>query len=312
VIEQRQNEHPTAGESTTAVLAAIVGNLAIAVCKFAAAAFSGSAAMLSEAIHSLVDTGNDALMLYGIRRSRKPADNDHPFGYGHELYFWTLVVGILIFALGGGMSILTGILHVINRTPAEASRWNYAVLAIAAVFEAISWYFGLRAFRSEQAGRGIVETIKVSKDPTTFSVLLEDSAALVGLALAFAGIYLSSHLAMPWLDGASSIAIGALLCAIALVMVYESKGLIVGEGVGRATAQGLRSLIASDAAVQSVGKLATMYLGPQDVMLAVEIHFHADNSLEGTRHAIGRITRQIREKYPRIRHVFLDASSIGN
>jgi cation diffusion facilitator family transporter len=267
--------------------------------------------MLSEAIHSLVDTGNDALMLYGIRRSGKPADNDHPFGYGHELYFWTLVVGILIFALGGGMSILTGILHVINRTPAEASVWNYAVLAVAAVFEGVSWYFGLRAFRSEQAGRGIIETIKVSKDPTTFSVLLEDSAALVGLAVAGAGIYLSNRLAMPWLDGASSIAIGALLCAIAVVMVYESKSLLVGEGVGRATAQALRTLIASDAAVQSIGKLATLYLGPEDVMLAVEIRFHADNSLDDTRHAIGRITRSIREKYPRIRHVFLDASSIG-
>lgn len=300
-----------AGESTRAVIAAIVGNLAIAICKFAAAGFSGSAAMLSEAIHSLVDTGNDALMLYGIHSSRKPADADHPFGYGHELYFWTLVVGILIFALGGGMSVLTGIVHVINDTPAEASLWNYAVLAIAAVFEGASWYFGWRAFRKEQRGRGVVETIRISKDPTTFAVLLEDSAALVGLAVAFAGIYASHRFSMPWLDGASSILIGMLLCAIALVMVYESKGLLIGEGVERGTTQGLRALISADPAVRGIGKLATMYLGPDDIMLAVEVHFHDDNSLDDTRRAIGRMTDAIRDRYPRIRHVFLDALSIG-
>jgi cation diffusion facilitator family transporter len=300
-----------AGESKTAVIAAIVGNLAIAVSKFAAAGFSGSAAMLSEAIHSLVDTGNDALMLYGIRRSAKPPDDQHPFGYGHELYFWTLVVGVLIFAVGGGMSIVSGVLHIVNRKAAEADVWNYAVLGVAAVFEAISWYFGLRAFRKEQAGRGVIETIKVSKDPTTFSVLLEDSAALVGLALAFAGIYLSASLGMPWLDGASSIAIGVLLCAFALVMVYESKGLLVGEGVTRATAQGIRELIAVEPDVESVGKLATMYLGPDEVMLAVEVHFRPERSGDDRRRSITRMTRAIQDKYPRIRHVFLDASWLG-
>jgi len=300
-----------AGESRTAVIAAIAGNLAIAAIKFVAAALFGSAAMLSEAIHSLVDTGNDALMLYGIRRSAKPPDDQHPFGYGHELYFWTLVVGVLIFAVGGGMSIVSGVLHIVNRKAAEADVWNYAVLGVAAVFEAISWYFGLRAFRKEQAGRGVIETIKVSKDPTTFSVLLEDSAALVGLALAFAGIYLSASLGMPWLDGASSIAIGVLLCAIALVMVYESKGLLVGEGVTRATAQGIRELIAVEPDVESVGKLATMYLGPDEVMLAVEVHFRPERSGDDRRRSITRMTRAIQDKYPRIRHVFLDASWLG-
>jgi len=300
-----------AGESTRAVIAAIAGNLAIAVCKFVAAGFSGSAAMLAEAIHSLVDTGNDGLMLYGLRRSTKPADEDHPFGYGHELYFWTLVVGILIFGLGGGMSILTGILHVMHETTTEASVWSYAVLAIAAVFEGISWWFGYRAFRSEQQGRGVVETIQISKDPTTFSVLLEDSAALAGLAIAFAGIFMSHQLGMPWIDGASSIVIGVLLCLIALVMVYESKGLLIGEGVTKETAHGVRALIAAESEVESIGKLGTLYLGPEDVMLAVEVRFRRDGSVADTRHAIGRMSNAIRAKYPRIRHVFLDASSIG-
>ena len=193
-------------DSQVAIYAAIAGNVAIAITKFVAATFTGSAAMLSEAIHSVVDTGNGGLMLLGLRKSRKPPDSDHPFGHGHELYFWTLVVGVLIFAVGGGMSIVSGVLHIVNRKAAEADVWNYAVLGVAAVFEAISWYFGLRAFRKEQAGRGVIETIKVSKDPTTFSVLLEDSAALVGLALAFAGIYLSASLGMPWLGATMNVA----------------------------------------------------------------------------------------------------------
>lgn len=300
-----------AGESRKAVIAATAGNLAIAIVKFVAAGLSGSAAMLSEAIHSLVDTGNDALMLYGIRASRKPADDEHPFGYGHELYFWTLVVGILFFAVGGGMSILNGIMHVVNGTLPEASVWNYAVIGVAVVFEGISWYFGFHAFRAEQRGRGIVETIQTSKDPTTFSVLLEDSAALIGLALAFAGVYLSDRLGSPWIDGASSVLIGLLLCAIAIVMVYESKSLLVGEGVGKNTLRELRGLIAADPAVQSIGRLATLYLGPDDVMLAIDVRFQDASPTVDTRHAIARLTRTIKDRYPRIRHVFIDASSIG-
>jgi cation diffusion facilitator family transporter len=300
-----------AGESKTAVVAATAGNLAIAIVKFIVAGASGSAAMLSEAIHSLVDTANDALMLYGIRASHKPADDEHPFGYGHELYFWTLVVGILFFAVGGGMSIVSGINHIRAQEAAEASVWNYAVIGIAVVFEAISWYFGLHAFRKEQRGRGIVETIQRSKDPTTFSVLLEDSAALAGLALAFAGIFLSERLGMAWIDGASSILIGLLLCAVAVVMVYESKSLLVGEGVEKRTAKELRALIGADPAVTSVGRIASLYLGPDDVLLALEVRFHGQDSTAETRHAISRLTRAIQERYPRMRHVFLDASSIG-
>jgi len=301
-----------AAESSRAVIAAIVGNLGIAVCKFLAAGLSGSAAMLSEAIHSLVDTGNDGLMLYGIRQSRKPPDADHPFGYGHELYFWTLVVGILIFAIGGGMSILTGILHVLHGTQGEPSLWNYAVLAIAAVFESISFGYGLVAFRKEQRGRGIVETIQISKDPTTFAVLLEDSAALVGLAVAFGGIFMSEHLGMPWIDGASSIVIGVLLCLIALVMVYESKSLLIGEGVEKRTLQGVRAIISAEPAVESLDRMGTLYLGPEDAMLVVDVQFRRDSSVDDVRHAIGHMTTTIRSRYPRIRHVYLDASSIGD
>ena len=300
-----------AAESVRAVIAAVAGNLAIAACKVIAAGFSGSAAMLSEAIHSIVDAGNGGLMLYGIRRSKRSADREHPFGYGHELYFWTLVVGMLIFGVGGGMSIVTGVMHIMNDTHAEASVWNYGVLGVAAVFEGISWTFGLRAFRQEQRGRGVVETIQQTKDPTTFSVLLEDSAALLGLALAFIGIFLADRLGLPWIDGVSSIGIGLLLCVIALVMVYESKSLLIGEGVGLQTAEALREIIASEPAVESIGRLGSMYLGPDDIMLAIEVRFRRDRPPGAVRDAIARIKQAILERYPRIRHVLLDAGSIA-
>jgi cation diffusion facilitator family transporter len=299
-----------AGESRRAVLAAIAGNLAIAVTKFVAAAFSGSAAMLSEAIHSLVDTGNGGLMLYGMHRSRRPPDQAHPFGYGHEFYFWTLVVGILVFALGGGMSILAGISHIAAPQPPEKLAWSYAVLAAAAVFEGISWYYGFRAFRVERRGRGVLETIRGSKDPASFATLLEDSAALAGLALAALGIFLAERLDRPWIDGASSILIGVLLCVVSLVMVVESKGLLVGEGMEKGTLKALRSLVEAERSVERVEKLTTLYLGPHDVMLAIELSFRAGTTLAEIRETLQRLKRGIQERYPRVRRIYLDSAAI--
>ncbi|HZQ75199.1 MAG TPA: cation diffusion facilitator family transporter [Burkholderiales bacterium] len=300
-----------AGAARHSLLAAIAANLLIALTKFAAAAFSGSAAMLSEAIHSLVDTGNEALMLYGLRRSRFPADATHPFGYGHEVYFWTLVVGVVIFALGGGMSIVTGVQHIAAGRAPEPGAWSYAVLACAGVFEGISWWFGLKAFRAEQRGRGVLETIQLSKDPTTFAVLLEDSAALAGIALALGGIYLSTALQAPWMDGAASVLIGLLLGAVALVMVRESKGLLVGEGMEAGTLDILRRIVGEDPEVERVDKMLTLYLGPHEVMLAMEVHFRGDAPARDVRAALARLRRRIQERYPRIRRVFLDMTSIG-
>jgi cation diffusion facilitator family transporter len=299
-----------ARETRQAVIAALIGNLLIAATKFIAAAFSGSAAMLSEAIHSLIDTGNGGLLLYGLHRSRRPPDPEHPFGYGHELYFWTLVVGILVFALGGGMSILAGLSHLAEPRLPENTGWSYAVLGCAAVFEAISWYFGLKAFRTERRGRGIYETIQASKNPANFAGVLEDSAALVGIALAAGGIFLAERLDTPWIDGASSVAIGALLCLVSLVMVYESKGLLVGEGMEKHTLERLRAMVQSDPAVQEVRKLSTMYLGPEEVLLAIELRFHASSDVSDIRRALARLKRAIQERYPRIRHIFLDSAAI--
>jgi len=299
-----------AGESRRAVLAAIAGNLAIALTKFVAAAFSGSAAMLSEAIHSLVDTGNGGLMLYGMHRSRRPPDDQHPFGYGHEFYFWTLVVGILVFALGGGMSILAGISHIAAPRPPENTTWSYAVLGAAALFEGISWYYGFEAFGAERRGRGVFETIRGSKNPASFATLLEDSAALAGLALAAGGIFLAERLQAPWLDGASSVAIGVLLCLVSLVMVVESKGLLVGEGMEKRTLERLRSLVQREPAVEHVEKLTTLYLGPEDVMLAIELRFRAGTTINDIRATLTRLKRAIQDEYPRVRRIYLDSAAI--
>jgi cation diffusion facilitator family transporter len=250
-------------------------------------------------------------MLYGARQSRRPPDEQHPFGHGHELYFWTLIVGVLIFGLGGGMSIVTGFMHILHAAPPENIAWNYAIIATAMVFEAISWRYGWKAFAAERRGRGVVETIRETKNPTTFAVLLEDSAALLGLAIAFVGIFLSVELGMPWIDGASSIMIGVLLCLVAIVMVYESKGLLVGEGVRKSTLEEVRAIVRADPAVDCVEKLLTIYLGPEEILLAIELRFRADTRLGDIRQAVARIRRAIQARHPRIRRIFLDATSIG-
>jgi cation diffusion facilitator family transporter len=301
-----------AAESKVAVVAAVAGNLAIAVSKFVAAAFTGSSAMLSEAIHSLVDTGNGSLILLGMRRSRKPPDHEHPFGYGRELYFWTLIVGVLIFGVGGGMSIYEGVGHIRHPAPSENPIWSYAVLGVASVFEGATWYFGWKAFRKELRGRGVLETIVATKDPTSFAILLEDSAALAGLLLAFLGVFLGRLFDVPALDGAASILIGLLLCTVALVMVRESKGLLVGEGAERSTVADIRAMVAADPSVARVTRLLTLYLGPQEVLLTVALNFRPETSAVEIRRAVARLKTAVQGRYPRIRHIFFDAASISD
>src|ERR1700730_15449274 len=206
-----------ASESRVAIFAAILGNVAIALTKFIAAYFSGSSAMLSEGIHSLVDTGNGGLMLLGLRKSQKPADAEHPFGYGKELYFWTLIVAIVIFAVGGGISAYEGLLHVLHPKPFENPLLNYVVLGLAFVFEGYSFVIAYKTFQSEQGEQTIWESIETRKDPTTYTVLFEDSAALLGLVVAFVGVFLAHKLNNPYFDGAASIMIGVILAVVAVL-----------------------------------------------------------------------------------------------
>lgn len=298
-------------KSRIAIYAAIAGNMAIAATKFFAAAFTGSSAMLSEAIHSMVDTGNGWLMLLGVRKSRKPPDADHPFGHGHELYFWTLIVGVLVFAIGGGMSVYEGIQHILHPRSPENLVWSYGVLGFAVVFEGTTWLFGWKAFSAERGRKGVVEAIHETKDPSTFTVLLEDSAALLGLVFAFAGIFLGSQLEMPYLDGVASVLIGLLLCGVAVLMVYESKGLLIGEGLDPESLKSIQALVEKDQGVEWVGHLHTMYLGPHEVLLTIEIRFHPHITSLEVRQTARRLRENIQSQHPDISRIFFGAEALS-
>src|SRR5215475_2637530 len=221
--------------SKKVIYAAIAGNLAIAVTKFVAAGFTGSSAMLSEGIHSLVDTGNGGLLLLGIRKSQDPPDETHPFGHGKELYFWTLIVAILIFAVGGGISAYEGVLHILNPRPIRSAVWSYTALGLAMVFEGSSLAVAWREFSRVKGRRGFWQTIRQSKDPTIYTIIFEDSAALAGLVVALVGIFLTEQTGNPTYDGSASIIIGLLLAGVAVYLANESKGLLIGEGADRRT-----------------------------------------------------------------------------
>src|SRR5258706_5678288 len=216
--------------SKKSLFAAIAANVTIAVCKFVVAAVSGSSAMLSEGIHSLVDTSDGLLLLRGIRLKRKPPDSTYPFGYGKEIYFWTLVVAVLIFAVGGGMSMYEGIIHLLHPHPLRDPGWNYVVLSLAFLFESLSWIVAFREFRAVIGAQTLWQAVHTSKDPTTFTILLEDTAAIGGLIVAFIGVFLGHQFNNPYIDGSASLIIGAILASVALLLAYESKGLLVGEG----------------------------------------------------------------------------------
>jgi cation diffusion facilitator family transporter len=300
-----------ARESKTAITAAILGNIAIAVTKFIAAAFTGSSAMISEGIHSIVDTGNGGLMLLGIHKSREAPDFEHPFGHGKELYFWSLIVAIAIFAVGCGMSVYEGVTHLIDHEPPRDPYWNYLVLGFAFVFEGASWVFGWKAFRAAKGKWGILEAIRRSKDPTTFMVLFEDSAALLGLIIASSGIFIGQQLNNPYADGLASILIGIVLGLVSFFLAYKSKGLLIGEGVERETLRHIRTLVEADPAVEHVSRLLTMHFGPHEVMLTLELKFRDELSAVGVRDAVARVQKTVQKEHPDITRVFFASESVA-
>ena len=299
------------GGTRRVVFAAIAGNLAIAVTKFAAAAITGSSAMLSEGVHSLVDTGNGGLLLWGLHQSRKPPDENHPFGHGKELYFWTLVVAILVFALGGGVSVYEGVMHILRPAPQESVAVNYAVLALAFVFDGASWWVALREFQTVKGGQGYLRAIRHSKDPATFAVLLEDTAALLGLLAALLGISLGHVLGRPELDGAASVLIGLILCLAAALLARESKGLLIGERLGPEAREAIRKAVAAEPAVARAVRGASMHLGPDDVLVALEVEFRPGLSAADAAAAIDRLDRAIRAARPEVKHLYIEAQSIA-
>jgi cation diffusion facilitator family transporter len=295
-------------ESTGAVYGAIAANCAIAVTKFVVAGVTGSSAMLSEGVHSLVDTGDGLLLLVGLRRSKRPASQDHPFGHGKELYFWSLIVAVLIFGLGGGVSVYEGIAHIRSPAPISDPFWNYVVLACAGVFEGISLFIGLRQFRQEQRGRPFWEALHNSKDPTTFTVIAEDTAALAGLVIAALGIWASEAFHLPELDGVASLAIGVLLAGVAVLLIRESRGLLVGEGVRPETAKAIRGIANAEDVVQDVGPILSMYIGPNQALVTTAITVREGTSAAAAAQAIARIEAQVRERFPTVSRIYVELS----
>lgn len=296
--------------SNKVIFAAITANLAIAVAKFVAAYFTDSSAILSEGIHSIVDTGNGGLLLLGQRLSRRPADEEHPFGYGKELYFWSLVVAILIFAVGGGVSLYEGVRHMRHPEPVADVRWSYGVLLFAAIFEGRALWIALIEFRATHGDQPLWQAIRGSKDPTTFTVLFEDTAALLGLVAAFFGIWGSSQFGRPELDGLASVVIGLLLAGVAVLLAAETKGLLVGEGGDRRVRASIRQLAEADPGVERAGYPYMMYFGPQSALLTMNIHFRRRASAVEVEETVDRLEQTIRRSHPEIQHIFLEADSL--
>jgi len=301
-----------ASSSKTAIYAALAANIAIAITKFIAAYFTGSSAMVSEGIHSIVDSGNAILILLGLKWSQKPADEEHPFGYGKELYFWTLIVAVLIFAIGGGMSIYEGIIHINNPVPSTSPTINYIVLVIAMVLEGIAWFLAYKKINIGRGKKGLWQTVKDSKDPAAFAVLFEDTAAILGLIIAFIGVFLGHYFEEPRIDGVASFLIGVVLSVVAIMLARESKGLLVGEGADPRLVKKIHALVYEDEAVKDCAKPLTMHLGPEEIFLALDVKFSPTLTVAELSKAIVRLETNIRNAHPEVRRIFVEAKSAFN
>ena len=287
------------------MIAALIGNLLVAATKAGAAAISGSSAMLSEAVHSFVDTGNEVLLLYGQHRAAKPPDRAHPLGYGREIYFWSFVVALLIFALGAGVSLYEGITHVEHPEPIEDPLINFAVYALAAVFEGISWSYGWSAFQRIRGDKSIMGTVHASKDPTSFMVLFEDSAALIGIAIAASATALGLQFDAPWLDGTASILIGLVLGAVAIILARESKALLIGERASEELTRSLRTATLHQPGVKGIESLLTTQLSPDQVIATLSVQFDDSLDVPELEQLIGRIEAELRREHPELFRLFV-------
>ncbi|HEX5463188.1 MAG TPA: cation diffusion facilitator family transporter [Burkholderiales bacterium] len=308
--DQAHDGRPSASDkSSFVVYVATAANLAIAITKFIAATVTGSSAMFAEGVHSLVDTGNELLLLLGLRRSRKPPDAYHPYGYGQELYFWSLVVAMVLFGIGGGVAIYNGASHLIHPEPLEDPFWAYVVLAIAAALEGTSWFFAMSGMVARKGGRSLWQTIRRSDDPSVFTILFEDSAALAGLATAFLGVYLGHLLHDPYIDGAASIVIGIILAVVALFLIRESKGLLIGEAANPEVVESVTAIVRDDPDVVAVDRVLTVVLGPDDILLNLDARFHPSLSAADLAATVSRLERAVRQRHPSIRRIFIEAAA---
>ncbi len=287
------------------VYAALAGNLAIAITKFAAAWFTGSSAMLSEAVHSLVDTINELLLLYGLHRAGKRPDHNHPLGYGRELYFWSFIVALLVFALGAGVSFYEGIAHLLKPEAMEHPFINYVVLALAFLFEGASWRIAMKEFRAAKGDLGYFEAFRLSKDPTTFTVLFEDTAALVGLTIAFCGILGAQLLHSPQLDGIASISIAIVLTVSSVFLARESKALLIGESALPHVRDSILRIAEADAAIRKANGVLTVQMGTDQVVAALSAEFEDQLTTPDIEDCVNRVEAAIKQAHPEISTLFV-------
>ena len=297
--------------SKTVIYAALAGNFFIAITKFFAAFFTGSSAMLSEGVHSLTDTGNELLLLYGLKRAARTADRTHPFGYGRELYFWSFIVALLVFALGAGVSFYQGIIHVLNPEPIRDAFVNYIVIGLSIVFEGASWFVALRTFRQQKGTLSYYAAVRQSKDPTVFSVLFEDSAALLGLFIAALGITASVLTQNPIYDGIASMGIGLVLALTAIFLARECKGLLVGEQALPEMQAKIIEIAAKDKDVQKVNGVLTSQIGPQQVLVNLSIEFEDHLTAPEIENCVERLEIELKKAIPEIVRFFVKPQTAG-
>lgn len=291
------------------IFAALIGNSLIAVSKFTAAFYTGSSAMFSEAIHSVVDTGNQGLLLFGIHRAKRPPDARHPFGYGGEIYFWSFVVAILIFAVGAGFSFYEG-WHKLQHPEPISNIWvNYLVLTASIGFEAVAWYFAYKEFNKQRGTQPYLRAVQASKDPRVFTVLFEDTAAMLGLIAALIGITASYYFDLKWADGFASMMIGLILAITAAVLAYECKGLLLGESAKPEVVAAIREEIERITDEVAVNEVLTVHFGPEDVLVTISLDFPNDLSAEDVERFTSSLTRAIKVRFPIIRRVFIEAEA---
>ena len=300
-----------ASGSKKVIFAALAGNTLIAITKFIAASVTGSSAMLSEAIHSLVDTGNQGLLLYGMKKAARPADRKFPFGHGKEIYFWSFVVAILIFALGGGISVYEGIHHLLHPQPATSPLVNYLVLLLAMLFEGTAWVFALREFRKSKGDNGYIEAINRTKDPSVIVVLFEDSAAMLGLFVALVGVTLTHLTDNVYYDGTASILIGLILIGTSIWLARETKGLLIGESADPQIVQGIDEMVQGNPIVEGINEILTMHMGPNFILVTLSADFLDSASAADVEEQVATLDQQIKARFPRVKRVFIEAEKMA-
>lgn len=295
----------SSNSSKTIVYAALAGNAMVAATKVAAAVWTGSSSMLSEGVHSIVDSGNEILLLYGYHRAERPPDNRHPLGYGRELYFWSFIVALLLFALGAGVALYEGVSHILRPVPVRDVLANYVVLGLAFLFEAATWLVAARAFRRAKGDAGWWRAIRESKDPPSFMVLLEDSAALIGITIAAASLALAEATGKPWLDGVGSVLIGLLLGATAFVIGQETKALLIGERASAEVRASILGVASQVDGIVSVQELMTVHLSPTQIVVALDVEFEDRLTTPAVERCVQRLEVGVRERHTGVVALFV-------